>query len=906
MPTYQCLICNNDPTDQKSHHTKHIKTKKHKDAKRILELELSNMTPEERIEKYGKDDVNVILASMETFVVEKTEITKKKVSGEVTWKVDDNKDSNENYAQIKSELQSLVKACHQILYSRCSIVGIKAQNDIMRILCIKILQNQFNDQNSELWSRCDEVKAEKNMSDKQFQRFKNYCNCLSDITKTDNIEKEWRVFVTKFLIPLFPSIYYDDDTKFNCQDSAVITELILKLDVIQVTDEFSDAFATSCGDIHELFRAYGGGKAAKDLGQYFTPRNFIHLIFYGIGLDVLLKDKENITIYDPCMGTGGFLTRLFNLCKIDSSNVYGCETEMDTIKFGEMSMVLTTGKTNTNITKCDSLCENPFIQDTKVDCIVTNPPFGTSMKYDDLKAKFEKTFPNSVVAFEDIYPLKTNNGACLFVQHCVYMLNEGGVCAVVLPDGELFEGNSQWSKKFRKWLCENVNVLTILKAPSGVFEHAGVKTNVVIFTKDGPTQSIRFLETNKACNEVRDMFSVNMDELVATKFSLDVGEYIEDVSENYDVPMVALGDVCESISGDKINSKVGKTTGLYPLYYCSILGNLWLDKFTYNDEGLVINSTNGSGKCAIYYCKGKYNVGNSTFHFKASDNKLLTKYLYIYLKFNINLIQENFKGIDKKSITKDRLFKIKIPLPSLEVQQQIVDELTLVEESTTTIQTRLDQLKREKEQYRKYGKKAEIRALLEGSESKMLGDVCEINNNSINKADNYSEIRYIDLSSINQGDIQDVKTINFKEKPSRASRKVKPGDVLLGATRPILRNHCVITNNIYTDNLIVSSAFIVMTPNKNILTKYLFNLIMSDEITKQLLSKCTSDPPAINQTNAHSIKIPLPLLEIQEQCITLFEQKEAYIESIDKKIAEHKNYLEELKALAKDVITSFC
>ena len=77
MPTYKCMICNNEPTDQKSHHTKHIKTKKHKDAKRILELELSNMTPEERIDKYGKDDVNVIVASMETEVIHQNEITKK-------------------------------------------------------------------------------------------------------------------------------------------------------------------------------------------------------------------------------------------------------------------------------------------------------------------------------------------------------------------------------------------------------------------------------------------------------------------------------------------------------------------------------------------------------------------------------------------------------------------------------------------------------------------------------------------------------------------------------------------------------------------------------------------------------------------------------------------------------------
>ena len=525
---------------------------------------------------------------------------------------------------------------------------------------------------------------------------------------------------------MFPSIYYDDDTKFNCQDSAVITELILKLDVIKVTDEFSDAFATSCGDIHELFRAYAGGKAARELGQYFTPRKFIHLIFYGIGLDVMLKDKGNITIYDPCMGTGGFLTRLFNLCKIDSSNVYGCETEMDTIKFGEMSMVLTTGNTNTNIAKCDSLCENPYILHIKVDCIVTNPPFGTSMKYDELKAKFEKTFPNSGVAFEDIYPLKTNNGACLFVQHCVYMLNDGGVCAVVLPDGELFEGNSQWSKKFRKWLCENVNIRTILKAPSGVFEHASVKTNVVIFTNDGPTQSIRFLETNKECNEVRDMFSVTMDELVATKFSLDVGEYIEDVSENYDVPMVSLGDVCQFQTYKPLRKK-----DFIDGEYMVIGGGKKPSGYhnNYNREENTILCS-GTGSYAGYISRYNTKVWTSeAFSIHSSDFNILNEdYLFLFLVS----IQDKLYNARPASGGQPHMYpktlqsKIKIPLPSLEVQQEIVDELTLVEKSTTTIQTRLDQLKREKEQYRKYGKKAEIRALLEGCESKMLGDVCEI------------------------------------------------------------------------------------------------------------------------------------------------------------------------------------
>lgn len=888
MPEYKCLLCDTLADPQKSHHVKHCKTKKHKDKKRIKELELNAMTTEQRVEKYKKDNVNEIINEQETHIIDiDNEITKKKISGQVIWNVDDNMDSNDNYKQLKADLDTLIKKCHNLLY-RKAVVGSKAQNDIMRILCIKILQEQFNDENSAVYKKCNEIR-ENTINKNKFDERINYCKNISSITTTNaELTFEWKQFVNSILIELFPSIYFKQDNTFNCEDKNTIIELIRMIDSINITGDFKDAFATNCGDIHELFRAYSGGKAAKDLGQFFTPRNFIHIIFYGCGLDILLESMDNISVYDPCMGTGGFLTRIFNICNIESNNIYGCETEIDTIKFGEMSMLLTTGNTNANIVKCDSLCENPFIQNKKVKCIVTNPPFGTKMDYKSLKKNYEEKFPERNCEFEDIYPLPTNNGASLFVQHCVFMLQEGGVCAVVLPDGELFEGNSPWSKKFRKWLCQNVNIRTIIKAPSGVFEHAGVKTNVVIFTKDGPTQSIRFLETNKACNEVRDMFSVTMDELVATKFSLDVGEYIEDVSENYDVPMVALGDVCQSISGDKINSKVGKTTGLYPLYYCSILGNLWLDNFTYNDEGLVINSTNGSGKCAIYYCKGKYNVGNSTFHFKANDNKLLTKYLYIYLKFNINLIQEKFKGIDKKSITKDRLFKIKIPLPSLEVQQQIVDELTLVEESTTTIQTRLDQLKREKEQYRKYGKKAEIRALLEGSESKMLKDMFEI--------------KYGDKNPTTKDENKLYPSISGGSKISKYTNEwnVPENTILIARS-----GSCGSVNKFNEKCLMGSYGFILVPRDESYNINYIYHCLKFKQPNIEALSRGTA-VKNLNRDKLYNFKIPLPSLEIQEQCITLFEQKEAYIESIDKKIAEHKNYLEELKALAKDVITSFC
>ena len=72
------------------------------------------------------------------------------------------------------------------------------------------------------------------------------------------------------------------------------------------------------------------------------------------------------------------------------------------------------------------------------------------------------------------------------------------------------------------------------------------------------------------------------------------------------------------------------------------------------------------------------------------------------------------------------------------------------------------------------------------------------------------------------------------------------------------------------------------------------------------LASYTTGLGCINKTKISGFKIPLPSLEIQEQCIAIFEEKEAYIESIDKKIEESNKYLDELKAMAKDIITSFC
>jgi type I restriction-modification system DNA methylase subunit len=614
------------------------------------------------------------------------------------WTIPDNTEENNKYKEEKAKIESVIKQCHNLLYNTCSIVGTKAQNDIMRLMCLRILKAQFNDDTSELWAACVAVKADQNLSDTKFNKYMKYCKDMKTLTHPDlDFFKEWCFLVHEFLIYALPSVYGEEDDRFNCDNYTVCIKMIKKMENdLPASKAFSDAFSTTCGDIHEVFRAYGG-KVAKEQGQFFTTRELIHATFHG-GLDLaaLLHNNHGATVYDPCMGTGGFLTRMFNLFEVDPDNIYGCETEADTIKFGQMSLVLTTGKVGNNIVKCNSISENPLLVGTKkMDAIVTNPPFGTKMKYADLKKTFEETFSDTPVKFEDIYPIKTSNGACLFIQHCVYMLAEGGVCAIVLPDGELFDSHSKWSTKFREWWCENVNIRTILKVPAGVFKHAGVRTNVVVFTKDGPTTSIDYKElTDKTCTRINELFSVDIADIVQMGYNLDYKAYLKEESVLYGVPTVALGEICTLENGTLTDREVEEDPeGEARMITLSNDHSRYKNISSYKRDGsfLFIGNVGRGQEFALNYYEGKCDWTRNVSWCKLDESKVLPKFLYYFLWTQQKVLTRDYlKGVANLSLNKLKFLAYKIPLFPIQTQQRIINEFEAIE---ATIQREEENIK---------------------------------------------------------------------------------------------------------------------------------------------------------------------------------------------------------------------
>ena len=595
-----------------------------------------------------------------------------------------------------NNLEQIIKQCHNYLYKSAGIVGSKAQNDIMRVLIIRIFNILLSNKNIYINKLIEDYKNTNSIlkdfkdsynenintitNDKikiKIQKYLNYIEYLYDINKIleykgNAIEDEWKEFIVNCVSNILKNIYSKDDYRFNTPNSYDINELIKIVSKINISDNFINNFAEHNGDIHEYFLKYQGNVNSKELGQFFTPRIIIDKLLNECGLkDLILNlDNSNLTICDPCMGTGGLLCYTYKYCKykIKPSNIYGCDIEKDTIKFGVASLMLTTNEYNDNIIRCNSLIENSYLfENKKFNIIFTNPPFGTKNDYKDLKKNFDSykniNYENSTLNFEDVYPINTNKGTILFVQLVIYLLKKKGICAIVLPDGEFMTSNNNSNIEIRKFILNKCKIIKIINVESGAFINTGIKTKVLIFQKgdyDNYNQEVEFVEINS--NGINLLGKEKLNETY--QFNLSKKE--DKISYNKDIEIKTLGEVCEFCIKSKRLASYGKSDGIYPFITSSQEITKYCDEPDYKDDNYIIIGNGGNAN--IHY-QNNFSCSSHCYVLKG------TKYIYYYLINNINMLEDGFKGATIHNISKEYIKNIKIPIPSLEKQKEIVEYL---------------------------------------------------------------------------------------------------------------------------------------------------------------------------------------------------------------------------------------
>ncbi|MBO6086093.1 MAG: restriction endonuclease subunit S, partial [Acetobacter sp.] len=150
--------------------------------------------------------------------------------------------------------------------------------------------------------------------------------------------------------------------------------------------------------------------------------------------------------------------------------------------------------------------------------------------------------------------------------------------------------------------------------------------------------------------------------------------------ENCQFELVKIKDLCE-ISRGRVISKndMDKNSGEYPVYSSATQNNGiigYLNTFDFEGE-YVTWTTDGVYAGTCFYRNGKFNCTNVCGTLKILNNE---KLLYQYLSRVLNLTTPNYVvRVSNSKLMNNVMAEIKIPLPPLEIQQQIVNACEEVE-----------------------------------------------------------------------------------------------------------------------------------------------------------------------------------------------------------------------------------
>lgn len=227
-------------------------------------------------------------------------------------------------------------------------------------------------------------------------------------------------------------------------------------------------------------------QSAGNAGEYYTPRSVTQFM-----VDIL-NPQLGESILDPACGTGGFLVNTIEHLKRQVKNpkdsdvlqysIHGVEKKPLPHMLAMTNMMLHGIEVPTNIKHDNTLSRSlkNYGPKDRVDCIITNPPFG-GMEEDGIEQNFPKKY-------------QTRETADLFMALIMFLLkHDTGRAAIVLPDGFLFGEGVKTTIK--KELLEEFNLHTIVRLPNGVFSpYTGIKTNLLFFEKGLPTKQVWFFE----------------------------------------------------------------------------------------------------------------------------------------------------------------------------------------------------------------------------------------------------------------------------------------------------------------------------------------------------------------------------------------------------------------------------
>lgn len=491
---------------------------------------------------------------------------------------------------------------------------------------------------------------------------------------------------------------------------------------LKTINEFSYDHSEMLGDAFEYLLSVLGSQG--DAGQFRTPRHIIDFIVK------LIDPKKTESICDPACGTAGFLISSYkhiveqntknasgDLLTPDDrkrmmENFAGYDISPDMVRLSLVNMYLH-GFTTPQIYEYDTLTDETRWNEY-YDVFLANPPFMT---------------PKGGIRPSKKFSIDAKKAEVLFTDYMAEHLTTAGRAGIIVPNGIVATTQTAY-KQLRKLLVEN-SLIAVISLPAGVFQpYSGVKTSILILDKQlaKKTNNILFLKIENDGfelgaqrrehdkNDLPDALKVFADyknamilgqDFESNKYKnitlvekevvlknkdivLSADRYIQNKASQTEFEIVKIGDVFKTSSG-------GTPLRSNLEYYNN--GTIpWLKSgevaqgYIYNSEEFITEEglKNSSAKLfpvnsvlVAMYGATAGQVG--ILKFEATTNqavcaiypneKALPEYLYYILKQQTANFVALSGGGGQPNISQQIIKDFEIPLPPLEIQQQIVDEI---------------------------------------------------------------------------------------------------------------------------------------------------------------------------------------------------------------------------------------
>lgn len=469
-------------------------------------------------------------------------------------------------------------------------------------------------------------------------------------------------------------------------------------------NEFSYDHSEELGNAFEYLLSTAGSQ--WDAGQFRTPR---HIIDFTVDV---VEPKHTDSILDPACGTAWFLISAYKYILQSNTektiwdkltlaqknkltdNFVGYDISHEMVRLSLVNLYLH-NFWDPKIFEYDTLSSDER-RDDRFDCILANPPFMT---------------PKGGIQPHSRFSIKASKSEVLFVDYMMEHLNPQGKAWIIVPEGIIFQSATAY-KSLRKKMIEDNYLRAVISLPSGVFQpYSGVKTSILLFDKElaKKSQNILFVKVNqdgydlwaqrRPTPDKNDLPKVLEDILLYKQwiqadkeplpldhsfllvpksdiidngdYNLSMERYRTSELVNSDWPMVELRELVDITTWRK-DVNQWNPEWEYPFFTCA-KEHTFSNEYSFDTEALLIA---GNGDVwAVKYFKGKFEAYQRTYVLN-NFKWVLPKYLFKCLDIKL-----------KETVSKQKLWNtmpyiklwmlqdFKIPLPPLEVQEQIVAEL---------------------------------------------------------------------------------------------------------------------------------------------------------------------------------------------------------------------------------------